>query len=356
MRSPYKSGYLVMLALVFFSLLAAVPQTVQSQQRVTVVVFDAQSIGVDEATVLATSQLLRNDLAATGKFSVMEEGEVERALGEKSRCYDSQCAAEFGQRLGVDKAIVGSLSRLGEKIVVELRLVDVASAKVEFSDRMASSTVEDLDTVIKRLAKGLATGKTTEETAAIGIIAEQETWEPRRRKNFFTVGGKVGYLFPSGDSWGRTDKLLCLDWVTWYETPTFVVESLVGWRYQVNEDKGAYDFPIEFSMFYIPGKSDFTPYLGGGLGIHWVAAKRWEDDHWDNENEQITNNGLALNLGGGLIGFRTYDFRIEVDLRYTIVFAKLNGQDTQSGISLTFGVTHPRKEDRGPRGCCIFNF
>jgi hypothetical protein len=356
MKCLKRSSSPMKLAVVLLFVLAAVPGTVQSQQNTSMVVFDPQSIGVDQATVLATAQLLRNDLAATGKFSVMEEGQVERALGTQTRCYDSQCASEFGQQLGVDKAVVGSLSRLGEKIIVELRLVDVASGQVEFSDRLASSTVEDLDTVIKRLAKGLASGKTTEKTAEIGMIVEQEAKEPRRRRNFFTVGGKVGYLFPSGDSWGGTDKLLCLDWVTRYETPDFMVESLVGWRYQVNKENGAYDVPVEFSFFYLPSKSDFTPYLGGGLGIHWVAAERWDDhDTWGNEDDQITNNGLALNIGGGLMGFRTYDFRFIVDLRYTMVFADLGDQDSHSGISLTFGITSPRREG-GQRGCCFFNF
>jgi hypothetical protein len=224
---------------------------------------------------------------------------------------------------------------------------------VEFSDRMASATVEDLDTVIKRLATGLATGRPSEKTVEIGAITEVEIQEPRRRKNFFTVGGTIGYLFPTGDSWGDADKLLCLNWVTWYETPTFFVESQVGWRGQVNEEDGSIDIPIDFSFFYIPGKSDFTPYLGGGLGIHWVSARRGDVGLTDDPDDLITKDGLALNVGGGLIGFRTYDFRVVVDLRYSVVFAELGDQDTHSGISLTFGVTSPRKDSRG---CCFFNF
>lgn len=356
MQSSIRHLFAVKLIAVLLLVLVVIPRPAQSQQKVSLVVFDPQSIGVDEATVLTAAQLLRNDLATTGRYSVMEEGQVGRMLGTGARCYDSQCASELGRQLGVDKAVVGSLSRLGEKIIVELRMVDVASGQVESSDQMASTTVEDLDTVIKRLAKGLASGKSAEKTAEVGLIVEQEAREPRRRVNFFTVGGKVGYLFPSGDSWGGTDKLLCLDWVTRYETPDFMVESLVGWRYQVNKENGAYDVPVEFSFFYLPSKSDFSPYLGGGLGIHWVAAERWDDhDTWGDEDDRITNNGLALNIGGGLMGFRTYDFRFIVDLRYTMVFAELDGQDSHSGISLTFGITSPRKES-GQRGCCFFNF
>jgi hypothetical protein len=83
-----------------------------------------------------------------------------------------------------------------------------------------------------------------------------------------------------------------------------------------------------------------------------VGAQQWDHQYGQG---RVTNNGLALSLGGGLMGFRTYDFRFVVDLRYTMVFAELGNEDSHQGISLTFGVTSPRKEG-GTRGCCIFNF
>jgi TolB-like protein len=329
-----------------------------SEQTIRLAVFDFQPIGVDPATVLATGQLLRNDLAGPGRFSVVEEGQMQRTLGQTVQCFDSRCAAEHGRRLGAEKAIVGSLSRLGEKIIVELRLVDVTTAQVEYSDRMASSTLEDLDTVIQRLANSVASGKRVESTAEVGLIVQEEAKEPLRRKNFFTVGGKFGYLFPTGQSWGRVDRLLCLDWVTRYETPSFLVESLFGYRFELTKDKGAFDLPIDFSIFYLPSRSDFSPYLGGGLGIHWIGAKNRKDDGSSNDagNKRTINHGLALNLGGGLMGFRTYDFRIVVDLRYQVVFADVGNEKTHQGIGLTFGITNLRGESNGPRGCCVIPF
>jgi hypothetical protein len=358
MRRPQQVSLLIIL--VVLSLLAITVSRAMAQGTARVVVFDPQPIGVDESTVMATAQLLRNDLAGTGKFMVVEEGEMRRVLGQMLECFDSQCAAQNGKQLGADKAVIGSLSRLGEKIIVELRIVNVATAQVEYSDRMASTTVEDLDTVIQRMANAVASGKPVEKTAEVGLIVQEEAKEPLRRKNFFTVGGKIGYLFPTGNSWGEADRLLCLDWVSRYETPTFFVESLVGYRlgyrYQVNEENGAFDVPIEFSVFYLPSKSDFSPYFGGGLGIHWIAAKRWDENgnHANDEDERWTNNGLALNLGGGLMGVRTYDFRIVVDLRYSIVFTELGDQSQHQGIALTFGITSQRGDDK--RGCCLLNF
>jgi TolB-like protein len=347
----------VLIVLMMLSLLVLTIGRALAEETVRLAVFDLQPIGVDPATVEAATQLLRNDLAGTGRFAVVDRGEIRRILGQDALCSDAGCAAENGRRLGAQKALVGSLSRLGEKIIVELRLVDVPTGGVEYSDRMASATVEDLDTVIQRMAGSVASGKPVEGTAEVGLITREEAREPRRRQNFFTVGGKIGYLFPTGDSWGQADRLLCLDWVTRYETNDFFVESLVGYRYQLNEDNGAFDIPIEFSIFYVPGRSDFSPYFGGGLGIHWIGARRWDGNGDPGDDDgRSTNNGLALNLGGGLMGFRTYDFRIVVDLRYSIVMADLDGQDTHQGIMLTFGITSPRGGDNGPRGCCLVNF
>jgi len=348
----------ILITLMAISLLLLTIGRALAEETVRLAVFDLEPIGIDPATVQATGQLLRNDLAGTGRFSVVDQGEMQRILGGDMRCYDSRCAAENGRRLGAGKALVGSLSRLGEKIIVELRLVDTATGGVEYSDRMASAAVEDLDTVIQRMAKSVASGKPVEGTAEVGLIVQEEAKEPLRRQNFFTVGGKIGYLFPTGDSWGQADRLLCLDWVTRYETNDFFVESLVGYRSQVNKDNGAFDVPIEFSIFYVPSRSDFSPYFGGGLGIHWIAAPKWREneDHIDDEDGRWHNNGLALNFGGGLMGFRTYDFRIVVDLRYSIVMADLGDQDTHQGIMLTFGITSPRGGESGTRGCCMFNF
>jgi hypothetical protein len=356
MRWSWQACVIIALTSLFLGSLS-IGNTLRAE-TLRLVVFDLQPIGMDEATAMATVQLLRNDLAGTGKYTLVEEGEMQRTLGQMTPCYDSQCAAENGRQLGAAKAVVGSLSRLGEKIIVELRLVDVATAHVEYSDRMTSSTVEDLDTVIQRMANAVASGKPVEKTTEVGLIVQEEAKEPLRRQNFFTVGGKIGYLFPTGDSWGQADRLLCLDWVTRYETNDFFVESLIGYRYQLNEDNGAFDVPIEFSIFYVPSRSDFSPYVGGGLGIHWIGARRWDEENGDmnGEDERWTNNGLALNLGGGLMGFRTYDFRFIVDLRYSVVLADLGDQSTHQGISLTFGITSPRGGDKGSRGCCILAF
>ncbi|MDZ7260837.1 MAG: CsgG/HfaB family protein, partial [candidate division KSB1 bacterium] len=210
-----------------------------SQEKSRLAVFEFQAIGVDEITAQVSWQLLHTELVNTNKFRVIEIEEISRILGPEAICYDVQCASELGRQLQADKVVIGSLSRLGMKIVVNLRMVNVAQAAVEFEDRLISEQEEDLDIVMKRLALGLATGKKAEDTAAVGAITEQETREPRRRATFYTSGLKIGFLWPQRDSYGEAKKLTAVDFTTWYETPTFVVEALTGFR----GGDGAYDFP-----------------------------------------------------------------------------------------------------------------
>ena len=47
---------------------------------------------------------------------------------------------------------------------------------------------------------------------------------------------------------------------------------------------------------------------------------------------------------------------LSLDPRTLAQMADLEGQKTQQGIMLTFGITSQRGGDKGPRGCCLFNF
>ncbi|MFM1931402.1 MAG: hypothetical protein RL226_705, partial [Bacteroidota bacterium] len=48
-----------------------------------------------------------------------------------SGCYSKICLIEIGKQLNVDKMLTGSILELGDNIVVNFRLIDVASGKVE---------------------------------------------------------------------------------------------------------------------------------------------------------------------------------------------------------------------------------
>ena len=291
-----------------------------SQQMPKAVVFDFQPIGVDETTKMTASELLRNELTNTGRLKVIK--------GE-GFCATAEEAVEKARGLGGDKAVIGNLNQLGEKIIVFASLIDVRTGEVEFSDQLVSVFVEDLDVVLKRLAKGLVEKKKVEETAEVGMIIEKEREEPRRRKSFLTYGVKAGYMLPiMGGYGGHTKKMFTADLLAWYENPSFIVEPLAG----ISISGSSQDVHGDISIYRPLSRTDFAPYLGGGIGIHFVGC---DNGDW--------NHGFALSLGGGVMGFRTYDFRIILDLKYSVVWAELLEEHGQDAITLTIGTTYGSK-------------
>jgi hypothetical protein len=152
-------------------------------------------------------------------------------------------------------------------------------------------------------------------------LGEKATW----RSTLYTYGMKIGYMFPVSNSYGNPNEpLATFDGFGWYETPNFIIEVLVG-----TSSKDSYsDWHTDFSFIKPILGTDFVPYIGGGLGLHMVAVPNESDD------------GLALNINGGLIGLRTYDVRLILSMKYSIVYASLANKNTQHGFTITFGITH----------------
>ncbi len=327
----------------------------QAQQTVAVFGFDA--IGVDRQTSEAASQIFRTELGATGKFAVMTKGDMETGLQEAGiydfSCYDAAGAARKAGALGADKAIIGSLTGLGGKIIVEVQLIDVERSEVDFTDRFSSSTTEDLDIVLRRLARAVASRKKVESDANKFAVTDDETRESRRKKSYITSGFSFGFGFPIGDSsYSDVDNLKALAWTMRYEAGRFIVDNSLGINWGTakvrldtlsdeTENKGVLIFPWDIGLRYllIP-ESDLTPYVGAGLGFHFIFSAK-VNDIVVAKNDQA----MALHLATGLYAFQSYDFRLTVDVKYTVVFSDaFYGSDkTSQQISISIGIARKWK-------------
>ncbi len=323
-----------------------------------IAVFDLQPIGIDPTTSQVVSRILRQELSRGGKFEVMDRGKMVNMLGEGFVCSDAPCASENGKKLGVAKAVIGGLSKLGEKVIMDVKLVNVEDGKIEFYEKLATAKEEDLDTVAKRLAISLSTGRRAEKTITTETVTEEEAKEVTRRKAFFTNGLRVGFKFPLADAYGDVSKMTQIEWITWYELESLALEVVTGIHWGTEEDgyhRHSFEFPIDFGVNYFLLKRDFTPYFGGGVGLHYIhiETEKWDVlDYYDYDYASEDDWGLNLHAGGGLALFRTYNVRGILDLRYNYTFADL-GEESAQGFSVTFGIIyHYQMKDRP--GCCLW--
>jgi len=91
--------------------------------------------GVVQADLAGLSNRLRSELFRTGSYTVLERSKMNEILKEQgfqgSGCTNTECAVEVGQLIGVEKIIVGSIDKVGDVFTVNIRLIAVATGKIE---------------------------------------------------------------------------------------------------------------------------------------------------------------------------------------------------------------------------------
>lgn len=91
--------------------------------------------GVTSGEIEVISDRLRGELFNTGKVNVMERDQMQEILKEQGfqqsgACTNEACMVEIGQLLGVEQLITGSLGKVGSLFLVNLRVIDVKTAKI----------------------------------------------------------------------------------------------------------------------------------------------------------------------------------------------------------------------------------
>lgn len=228
--------------------------SVASAERVALL--PVSGVNVNEGTLEAAGDVLRGELMKTGKYQVAQvPGPVTKAEASP----DSAMAA--GRAQGAELAVVLHVTRLGN--TARLRLTAYASnGQVVYVDELPAATPDDMPPVLARLAQGLATGKSARETADIETVTDKEG-EPLRKRRATSVWGlEIGYLLPLHDPHDGEQLALpglALFWL--YDARTFLADIAVGFHTDSHEG----DLWVGLGVYYPFSRSDFSPYVGGGL-------------------------------------------------------------------------------------------
>ncbi|MBI5205372.1 MAG: SUMF1/EgtB/PvdO family nonheme iron enzyme [Nitrospirae bacterium] len=138
-------------------------------------VFDLEiSDKVDKAIVRPLSESIRREIVMSGRYEVIDRGNMNKILGEQkfqlSGCASGECIVEAGQLLGVGKIVTGSIGLVGKTYYLALSVINVETGKIEnSSEDKCKCEIDDLIDSSKRLVKRLlgeqvATPQTTAET------------------------------------------------------------------------------------------------------------------------------------------------------------------------------------------------
>jgi TolB-like protein len=93
------------------------------------------SSGISEGESGLISDRLRGELFNTGRANVMEREQMQEVLKEQGfqqsgTCTDEACLVQMGQLLGVQAIISGSMGKLGNMYLINLRIIDVQTGRI----------------------------------------------------------------------------------------------------------------------------------------------------------------------------------------------------------------------------------
>ena len=285
-----------------FLMLAVLPMPARATGKRTAVVV-AEAPGINAVSLATVRALTEDETERQGRYVVRD-----RALPLLSP--PSAQRTEFAARRQIDAFFELRLLRIGQKIVVVLHERGANNDHVRHSARLTARTLEEIDVVVPRLVRALITRQTPERTQRIDNVTRTEARKHRKRAGEFLWGVStlVGSPMGSGAGAGYGAELRFA-----YEMPHVRLNWDIGGT--GGEDVRG-EFLTTISAHYLPFAGNFSPFIGGGMGI---AAQGGGDF-----NSKV---GAALMLSGGAEMFRLHGVRLIAELRVTFPLFRLEQQD-----------------------------
>ena len=240
-------------------------------------------------------------------------------------CIDNQCALNELSKTNNDQVVYTRLQKLGSKIIFSASIVD---QNTSFASKATAMNVEDMERVALRLSKSIALRETLEEVADIDNIIEEEEEEPTRRKSLGRFGFSMGVLYPLGNSFShhysnqnRNNENINLKvGFHWYNEFKNNTAFLGEWEIY------PYTTGISASLLKFINKKDTSPFYGGGVSIY--AYNNASDTN------STSPTAIGINIQGGTILYRTYNFNIFTRAKYIHMF----NSNHDHGITLDIGI------------------
>lgn len=153
---------------------------------------------------------------------------------------------------------------------------------------------------------------------------------------YYTGGVKLGMFFVQGNY--RGNQMIAIEPYGKYVGEDFFAELSLPIRFKTSPaftDIGL-DINVLYPFLGRKNKSEFDPYVGGGMGLHFIG----KDDGGPDSVSITARGGLGVNVILGVEFFKNYDFNVIAELKY-FYYLREFGDKTYNGIGLNIGVTLP---------------
>ena len=175
--------------------LICLPAILSAQQSESLAVLDLEGRGISALEASSLTDRLRSELVKTGAVTVVERGQMNQLLEEQdfqmTGCTSDECAVEVGQLLGVSLMVAGSIGKLGNTFLVDVRIIDIQTgAIIETMTRNYRGEIDGLIEQIEELARDIVSWPRMDEITLLeegpGPVTElEEVAQPKKRSRLF---------------------------------------------------------------------------------------------------------------------------------------------------------------------------
>lgn len=109
-----------------------------------IAVWDLDPNGVDSVTARVVADQITSNLLQRGRFTVLERRRMSDILSEQGfqqsgACDNQGCLVQVGKLLGVDAIVAGTVSKVADLYIANVRLIDIQSGRILISSQASSS-------------------------------------------------------------------------------------------------------------------------------------------------------------------------------------------------------------------------
>lgn len=171
-------------------------------------------LNIDSKGVINTSEemgyLVRLELEKTEVYSVMDKYEVSEVVKanniDLNTCYSKSCLVNAGKLLKVEKMLSGSVERFEEKVIVSLRIIDVASGNIEKNETTEFLNLPEIQKMIRVSVKKIVGQEPDPMMVKLLIDYDVPVESPKNtlrlngpRMGFATTMGEAGKILVEPD-------------------------------------------------------------------------------------------------------------------------------------------------------------
>jgi hypothetical protein len=197
--------------------------------------------------------------------------------------------------------VLGTLTRLGETVIVDINLNETSTGKRLWSDKLRVNGPDDLDPIMQRVALAIGTENTSTKEGDIYNVSTYESKELKKQQATYSFGTSIGSMIGFR---ANSELMAGGSFVGSYDNRNLVLDFRGSYYGFGSENSAFYSFGLEVLK---PLKKDAnTVFLTGGLqiaGYDWIES--YYNGPFNYGTRDINYSGMVFNLGGGYLVGRT---------------------------------------------------